>query len=288
MRRRRASGRVSSSRHDRCSPCPPLPPPNPASRSRSAATSSSSGSHRPKKMNAFDVGHAEGASRPPTRPWRRTTTRRCAVVFAHGDHFTARARPRERRADGAGRDSALRRGGRRCVGGAREGANEARRGRGARPLPHARHRAVPWRRTWSSRRRTRASRRSRSSEASSRSDGATFRFVQVAGWGNAMRVAPHGGRVRRGRGASGSGSCRRSLAPGAQLARAIEIGETIAAQAPLGVRATIRVRAAVRSSRRRRPRALIPGDPAADGDRRRARGSGCPFWNAGAAKFEGK
>ncbi|MBI3724806.1 crotonase/enoyl-CoA hydratase family protein [bacterium] len=68
--------------------------------------------------------------------------------------------------------------------------------------------------------------------------GATFRLVQTAGWGNAMRWLLTGEEF----GAEEAlriGLVQEVVEPGGQLPRAVEIAETIAAQAPLGVRATI-------------------------------------------------
>ncbi len=68
--------------------------------------------------------------------------------------------------------------------------------------------------------------------------GATFRLPQVAGWGNAMRWLLTGDEFDAAE-ALRIGLVQQVVEPGRQLAAAIEIAETIAAQAPLGVRATI-------------------------------------------------
>jgi enoyl-CoA hydratase/carnithine racemase len=68
--------------------------------------------------------------------------------------------------------------------------------------------------------------------------GATIQFVREAGWGNAMRYlltgdefdAPEARRM---------GLIQEIVEPGRQLDRAVELAERIAAQAPLGVRATL-------------------------------------------------
>ncbi len=68
--------------------------------------------------------------------------------------------------------------------------------------------------------------------------GATFRLVHTAGWGNAMRWLLTGDEF----GAEEAlriGLVQEVVEPGKQLGRAIQIAETIAAQAPLGVQATI-------------------------------------------------
>jgi enoyl-CoA hydratase/carnithine racemase len=68
--------------------------------------------------------------------------------------------------------------------------------------------------------------------------GATFRLVQTAGWGNAMRWLLTGDEFDA-REAHRIGLVQEVVPLGRQLERAIEIAETIAAQAPLGVRATL-------------------------------------------------
>jgi enoyl-CoA hydratase len=69
--------------------------------------------------------------------------------------------------------------------------------------------------------------------------GATFRLVREAGWGNAMRyllTADEFGAVE----ALRLGLIQEVTEPGQQLERAVAIAQRIAAQAPLGVRATLR------------------------------------------------
>ncbi len=68
--------------------------------------------------------------------------------------------------------------------------------------------------------------------------GATYRFVAAAGWGNAMRWLLTGDDFDANE-AHRIGLVQEITEPGKQLDRAIAIAETIAAQAPLGVRATI-------------------------------------------------
>ncbi|MDB4966807.1 MAG: Enoyl-CoA hydratase [Myxococcales bacterium] len=68
--------------------------------------------------------------------------------------------------------------------------------------------------------------------------GATFRLVATAGWGNAMRWLLTGEEFGAAE-AHRIGLVQEVVEPGLQLERAIQIAETIAAQAPLGVRATI-------------------------------------------------
>ena len=68
--------------------------------------------------------------------------------------------------------------------------------------------------------------------------GATVRFVQQAGWGNAMRYLLTGDEFGAGE-AYRIGLVQEVAEPGQQLVRAEAIAQTIAAQAPLGVRATL-------------------------------------------------
>jgi enoyl-CoA hydratase/carnithine racemase len=68
--------------------------------------------------------------------------------------------------------------------------------------------------------------------------GATFRLVQTAGWQNAMRWLLTGDEFDAAE-AHRIGLVQEVVEPGKQLERAIAIAETIAAQAPLGVMATI-------------------------------------------------
>ena len=68
--------------------------------------------------------------------------------------------------------------------------------------------------------------------------GATFRLVQRAGWGNAMRYLLTGDEFDAAE-ALRIGLVQEVVPLGEQLARATAIAETIAAQAPLAVRATI-------------------------------------------------
>ena len=68
--------------------------------------------------------------------------------------------------------------------------------------------------------------------------GATYRMVQTAGWSNAMRWLLTGDEFDA-REALRIGLVQEIVPAGKQLERAVQIAETIAAQAPLGVRATI-------------------------------------------------
>ena len=68
--------------------------------------------------------------------------------------------------------------------------------------------------------------------------GATIRMPRELGWGNAMRWLLTGDELGADE-ALRLGLVQEVVAPGQQLGRAIELGERIAAQAPLGVRATL-------------------------------------------------
>src|SRR5437588_834589 len=68
--------------------------------------------------------------------------------------------------------------------------------------------------------------------------GATFRFPREVGWGNAMRYLLTGDEF----GASEAlriGLVQEVVEPGQQVTRALELAQVVAAQAPLGVRATL-------------------------------------------------
>ncbi|MDB4955057.1 MAG: Enoyl-CoA hydratase [Myxococcales bacterium] len=68
--------------------------------------------------------------------------------------------------------------------------------------------------------------------------GATLRFPREVGWGNAMRWLLTGDEFTADE-ALRIGLVQEVVAPGMQLTRALELAETIAAQAPLGVYATL-------------------------------------------------
>ena len=68
--------------------------------------------------------------------------------------------------------------------------------------------------------------------------GATVRLIQEVGWGNAMRYLLTGDEFSAAD-ALRIGLVQEVVEPGRQTARAIAIAETIAAQAPLGVQATL-------------------------------------------------
>lgn len=68
--------------------------------------------------------------------------------------------------------------------------------------------------------------------------GATIRFVRDSGWGNAMRYLLTGDEFTAAE-ALRIGLVQEVVEPGQQLARAEAIAQTVAMQAPLGVRATL-------------------------------------------------
>ncbi|MDH3201744.1 MAG: crotonase/enoyl-CoA hydratase family protein [Myxococcales bacterium] len=68
--------------------------------------------------------------------------------------------------------------------------------------------------------------------------GGTFRFVQTAGYSNAMRYVLTGDEFDAAEGFR-LGVVQEVVAPGAHLTRAVELAERIAAQAPLAVRAAL-------------------------------------------------
>jgi enoyl-CoA hydratase/carnithine racemase len=95
--------------------------------------------------------------------------------------------------------------------------------------------------------------------------GATIRFQREVGWGNAMRWLLTGDEFDAAE-ALRMGLVQEVVPAGTQLDRAIALAETIAAQAPLGVYATLA------SGRAALPAAADARAPAADGQRRRPGG----------------
>jgi enoyl-CoA hydratase len=117
--------------------------------------------------------------------------------------------------------------------------------------------------------------------------GATIRFVQVAGWGNAMRYLLTGDEFDAYE-AQRLGLVQEVVSPGSQLAGAVEMAEKIARQAPLAVQATLRsCRQALWESYPEAARSLLPqiielmkSEDALEGlksflERREARFKGC-------------
>jgi len=68
--------------------------------------------------------------------------------------------------------------------------------------------------------------------------GATFRMVERAGWGNAQRYLLTGDEFGAGE-ALRLGFVQEVVPPGSEKARALAVARTIAAQAPLAVRASL-------------------------------------------------
>jgi enoyl-CoA hydratase len=88
--------------------------------------------------------------------------------------------------------------------------------------------------------------------------GATIRFVQAAGWGNAMRYLLTGDEFTA-QEAWRMGLVQEVTEPGSQLARALEIATVIAQQAPLAVQATLAsARLAVEQGQSAAAKELIP------------------------------
>jgi enoyl-CoA hydratase/carnithine racemase len=88
--------------------------------------------------------------------------------------------------------------------------------------------------------------------------GATIRLPREVGWGNAMRWLLTGDEFDAAE-ALRMGLVQEVVAPGAQLARALELAAVIAAQAPLGVYATLASsRAALADAEQRAAARLLP------------------------------
>jgi enoyl-CoA hydratase len=194
------------------------------------------GFNRPKKMNAFDVAMLKELS-AAYETYENDPDARCAVVFAHGEHFTA------------GLDL----------------ANVAPMVQSGTPL-YGGSAVDPW--GLHGKARTKpvvvavhgrclklgielclasdvvvAAKDARFAQIEIKRGifpfgGATFRFVQVAGWGNAMRWLLTGDEFGADE-AYRIGLVQEVTARGDERAGALAIAQTIAAQAPLGVRATI-------------------------------------------------
>ncbi len=194
------------------------------------------GINRPEKMNAFDVEMLEQFARAFDE-MERDDDVRCGVVFAHGDHFTA------------GLDLAN------VAPVVMEGKMPFDRG-GVDPWGvHGKLRTKPTVIAVHGRCLTLgielclaqdivvAASNTRFAQIEIKRGifpfgGATYRLVQTAGWGNAMRWLLTGDEFDAEE-AHRIGLVQEITEPGKQLDRAIALAETIAAQAPLGVRATI-------------------------------------------------
>ncbi|PKN56465.1 MAG: enoyl-CoA hydratase [Deltaproteobacteria bacterium HGW-Deltaproteobacteria-14] len=191
---------------------------------------------RPDKRNAFSLRMLDGLARAYAR-FEDTDSARCAVLFAHGEHFTAGLDLRE-------------------VGPAvAKGAALVPPG-GLDPLDlFGRRRTKPLvcavqgycltigvELMLASDIRIAASDTIFAQMEVQRGimafGGATIRLPLAAGWGNAMRWLLTGDRFDAAE-ALRIGLAQEIVAPGEQLARAVAIAERVAAQAPLAVRATL-------------------------------------------------
>jgi enoyl-CoA hydratase/carnithine racemase len=193
------------------------------------------GLNRPKKMNAFDTEMLRELSRA-FELLEADDSLRCGVIFAHGEHFTA------------GLDLAD------VAPLMMEGKLEL--GAGVDPWGvHGRQRTKPTVVAVQGRCLTLgielclaqdvrvAASNTRFAQIEVKRGifpfgGATFRLVQTAGWGNAMRWLLTGDEFGADE-ALRIGLVQQVVEPGKQLETAIQIAEAIAAQAPLGVQATI-------------------------------------------------
>jgi enoyl-CoA hydratase/carnithine racemase len=87
--------------------------------------------------------------------------------------------------------------------------------------------------------------------------GATLRFPAEAGWGNAMRYLLTGDEFTA-QDAYRMGLVQEVVPAGKQIVRAVELAETIAAQAPLAVRATLASARLARKSEAEAAQRLLP------------------------------
>jgi enoyl-CoA hydratase/carnithine racemase len=87
--------------------------------------------------------------------------------------------------------------------------------------------------------------------------GATLRFPAETGWGNAMRYLLTGDEFGA-QDAYRMGLIQEVVPAGNQVERAVELAETIAAQSPLGVRATLASARLARESETEAARRLLP------------------------------
>jgi enoyl-CoA hydratase/carnithine racemase len=241
------------------------------------------GINRPEKMNAFDVDMLEQFARAFDEIERDDEVR-CGVVFAHGEHFTA------------GLDLAN------VAPVVMEGKMPFDRG-GVDPWGvHGKTRTKPTVIAVHGRCLTLgielclaqdivvAASNTRFAQIEIKRGifpfgGATYRLVQTAGWANAMRWLLTGDEFDA-QEAHRIGLVQEITEPGQQLERAIAIAETIAAQAPRGVRATL---ASARRSLNEEAaaRALLP-EIVAMMKSEDAREGLMSFMERRAAKFTGK
>jgi enoyl-CoA hydratase len=196
------------------------------------------GVNRPEKMNAFDPQMLTALSDAFTT-YEDDPDLRCAVIYANGDHFTA------------GLDLAK-------VAPLIQGGQEGLIGDPTRVDPwamHGRARTKPTVIAVHGRCLTLGIELCLAQDISIAAEntrfgqieikrgifpfgGATFRFVQRSGWGNAMRWLLTGDEFDAAE-ALRIGLVQEVVPVGRQLERALELAETIAAQAPLAVQATI-------------------------------------------------
>jgi enoyl-CoA hydratase/carnithine racemase len=193
------------------------------------------GLNRPKKMNAFDAEMLRALSRA-FELLEADDDLRCGVVFAHGDHFTA------------GLDLAdvapLMMSGNLELGGGVDpwGVHGRQRTKPTVVAVHGRCLTLGIE-LCLAQDVTVAASNTRFAQIEVKRGifpfgGATLRLVQTAGWGNAMRWLLTGDEFGADE-ALRIGLVQQVVEPGKQLETAIQIAESIAAQAPLGVRATI-------------------------------------------------
>jgi enoyl-CoA hydratase len=194
------------------------------------------GLNRPQKMNAFDADMLRELSQAFGR-LEQEEDARCGVVFAHGDHFTAGL-------DLANVAPLLMEGKLDFPAGAIDpwAVHGQRRTKPTVTAVHGRCLTLGIELCLAQDVSVAASTARFAQIEVKRGifpfGGATFRLVQTAGWGNAMRWLLTGDEFGADE-ALRIGLVQEVVEPGRQLERAIELAETIAMQAPLGVRATI-------------------------------------------------
>ncbi len=209
---------------------------------------------RAAKMNAFDSTMLRELSAAYTR-LEDDATLRCGVVFAHGEHFTAGLDLMEVAPLMAQGKMAL-------EGGAVDPWGVMGRAR-QKPIvlaAHGRCLTLGIELALASDIRIAASNTRFAQIEIKRGifpfGGATFRLVQQAGWGNAMRWLLTGDEFGADE-ALRIGLVQEVVEPGKQLDRAVELATIVAAQAPLGVSATI-VNARQSLAEEAAARALLP------------------------------
>jgi enoyl-CoA hydratase len=193
------------------------------------------GINRPAKMNAFDVGMLRGLA-DAFAALEADPALRCGVIFAHGPHFTAGLDLASVAPEVAG-------GGSLAFGTIDPwGVHGAMRSKPTVIAVHGRCLTLGIE-LCLAQDITVAADDTRFAQIEIKRGifpfgGATFRLVQTAGWGNAMRWLLTGDEFGADE-ALRIGLCQEVVPAGQQLDRAIAIATTIAAQAPLAVQATI-------------------------------------------------